>query len=189
MPDNVRAPNTSKPRVIVDCDPGLDDAIALMLAARYCQPLGITTVSGNVGLTHTTRNALAIAELLDCDVPVHAGAERPLLVESGHSGYIHGETGLGATTLPAPRKHPASADAVRFIVDTARREEGVWLLALGPLTNIALALRSAPDIVGRLAGISLMGGSTSVGNVTPAAEFNIWADPEAADMVFASGAR
>ena len=178
----------AKPRIILDCDPGHDDAIALLLAAQHCKVLGVTTVSGNVPLSLTTHNALVTAQILGLDTPVHAGANRPLVTEPKHAEFIHGETGLGGPDLPELNREAASHNAVQFIIDTVHAEENIWLIATGPLTNVALALRSAPDVAQKLAGISLMGGSASFGNVTPVAEFNIWADPEAADIVFGCGA-
>ncbi len=179
----------AKPRIILDCDPGHDDAIALLVAAQHCEVLGVTAVSGNVPLELTTQNALITAQILELDVPVHAGAKRPLVAEPKHAEFIHGETGLGGPDLPDLKREAKSRDAVRFIIDTARAHENLWLVATGPLTNVALALRSAPDLAERLAGVSLMGGSASFGNVTPVAEFNIWADPEAAAVVFGSGTK
>ena len=173
-----------RPAVILDCDPGHDDAIAIMAAARYCDLLGITTVSGNVDLERTTRNALITCQVAGIDAPVHSGAARPLVAEPRHAQFIHGESGLDGPDLPPLERSIASDDAVRFIIDTLRARDSVWLVAVGPLTNVALALRQAPDIAGRLAGISIMGGGLAFGNVTPAAEFNIFADPEAAAVVF-----
>ena len=177
-----------RPRIILDCDPGHDDAMAILLAGRHTELLGITTVSGNAPLAATTRNALVCTQLLGLDVPVHAGADRPLIVPARYAPEAHGTTGLDGPVLPQLDRAPASHDAVRFIIDTVREQQDVWLVPIGPLTNIALAIRQAPDIVARLAGISLMGGSSTVGNVTPVAEFNVWADPHAAAIVFASGA-
>ena len=179
----------TRPRILLDCDPGHDDAIAILLAARHCELLGITTVSGNVPLELTTHNALITTQLLDIDAPVHVGAARPLIGEAIHAPDIHGESGLGGPVLPRLEREPASHDAVRYLIDTIRQEDDLWLVATGPLTNVALALRQAPDLAHSLRGISLMGGSNSFGNTTPAAEFNILADPEAADIVFGSGAR
>jgi inosine-uridine nucleoside N-ribohydrolase len=177
----------ARPRIILDCDPGHDDAVAILMAARHSELLGITTVSGNVPLALTTHNALVTAQILGLSVPVHAGAGRPLVNEPRHAEFIHGKSGLGGPTLPELEREAASFEAVRFIVDTARSQEDIYLVATGPLTNVALALRSAPDIAARLKGISLMGGSATFGNVTPAAEFNVIFDPEAADIVFRSG--
>ncbi len=178
-----------QPAIILDCDPGHDDALAILLAAKHCEILGITTVSGNAPLRATTRNALIITQIAGLELPVYAGAERPLVAEAQHAPDIHGESGLGGPVLPPLTREVAGTDAVRFIIDTVREHEGVWLVAVGPLTNVALALREAPDLAARVAGISVMGGSASFGNRTPTAEFNIWADPEAAQVVFSSGAR
>jgi inosine-uridine nucleoside N-ribohydrolase len=179
-----------RPPVVLDCDPGHDDAIAIAMAGRHTELLGITTVAGNVPLPLTTRNALAVVAVLGLDVGVHAGSPRPLVAEPRTAEFIHGATGLDGPELPAPLPDPASRDAVGFIVDTVRSRPGqVWIVATGPLTNVALALRTAPDLAEALAGISLMGGGVAFGNVTPAAEFNVLVDPEAADVVFRSGTR
>ena len=175
--------------MILDCDPGHDDALAILLAAQHAELLGVTTVSGNAPLSATTRNALLTLQLGAIDVPVHAGAAKPLVGEPSYAPDIHGESGLNGPTLPELTREPVSGDAVGFIVDTVRAIDDVWLVAVGPLTNVALALQAAPDIATKLAGISVMGGSTGPGNRTPTAEFNIWADPEAAKVVFSSGAR
>jgi inosine-uridine nucleoside N-ribohydrolase len=178
------------PRILLDCDPGHDDAIAIVAAARHAELVGITTVAGNAPLERTTRNALVVRDLLGIDVPVHAGCPQPLLGPVGHgaahSAAVHGESGLDGTDLPAPTTPLDSDDAIGFIIETCRTIDDVWLVPVGPLTNIAVALRTAPDIVDRIAGISLMGGGT-FGNRTPTAEFNLWADPEAAAIVFGYG--
>jgi inosine-uridine nucleoside N-ribohydrolase len=179
----------TRPRIILDCDPGHDDAFAILMAGRHTEMVGITTVSGNVGLELTTRNALVTCQLLGLDVPVHAGADRPLVKPAEHAENIHGETGLDGPTLPPLNREVAGEDAAGFIIDSARRTDDLWLVAIGPLTNVALALRRDPGLADRLAGISIMGGSLTFGNTTAAAEFNIWADPEAADVVFRSGVR
>lgn len=179
----------ARPKLIVDCDPGHDDAVALILAHAVGEVLGVTTVSGNAPLAAVTRNALAVLESIGADTPVHAGAAKPLVAEPRHAAAVHGATGLDGARLPDPRTAVASDDAVSFIIDTVRAVDGVWLVPIGPMTNIALALERAPDLVERIAGISFMGGSASVGNVTAVAEFNVWADPEAADRVLRSGAR
>ena len=173
-------------RMIVDCDPGLDDAIALILAHRCAEVVGITTVSGNVPLAATTANALMLTALLDVHTPVHSGAARPLAGEPTYAAHVHGESGMGDFEAPAHDRTAASDDAVSFLLDAA--EPDLWLVAVGPLTNLALAIERDPGWVKRIAGISIMGGSTAGGNVTAAAEFNIYADPEAAARVFASGA-
>jgi inosine-uridine nucleoside N-ribohydrolase len=177
-----------KPTIILDCDPGHDDAVAILLAAKHCTILGITTVTGNVSLEYTTHNALLMTQILNLDIPVHVGASHALNQANAHAPEIHGKTGLGGPKLPKLTRKPAGHHAVGFIIDTIRNNKDVWLVPIGPLTNIALAIRQAPDIVKKIKGISLMGGSNSFGNRTPASEFNIYADPEAADIVFSSGA-
>ncbi len=177
-----------KPRIIIDCDPGHDDAIAILLALKHADLLGISTVSGNAPLQHTTRNALSILELAGSHVPVHAGAAEPLSGEPLHAGHVHGSTGLGGIDLDPPRSSVASEDATAWLLDMSRQEPSLWIVAVGPLTNLALAIREDPGFVTRLAGISIMGGSATIGNATPVAEFNILADPEAAAAVFESGA-
>ncbi len=176
------------PRVLLDCDPGHDDALAIVVAARYSQLVGITTVAGNAPLERTTHNALVLRDLLGLDVSVHAGSPRPLVAQPHAATYVHGESGLDGAELPAPTTPLDGTDAVAFIIETCRTIDDVWLVPVGPLTNIALALRTAPDIAGRIAGISLMGGGT-LGNRTPTGEFNVWADPEAAAIVFDYGGR
>jgi inosine-uridine nucleoside N-ribohydrolase len=171
--------------IILDCDPGHDDAIALLLAlaSPEVELLGVTTVAGNQTLGKTTANALRVVELVGRDdVPVAAGAARPLVREPFVAAYVHGETGLDGTDLPPARGRPLAQHAVDFL---AERVNGVTLVATGPLTNIALLLARYPDA--RPERIVLMGGAIAEGNVTPAAEFNVWADPEAAKRVFASG--
>jgi inosine-uridine nucleoside N-ribohydrolase len=179
----------ARPRVLLDCDPGHDDAFALLFAARRCEVVAITTVSGNVGLASTTRNALILRDLAGLDVPVHRGAAGPLVGEPLHAPDIHGASGLDGPELPDPRGEADPLPAAVAIVEASRRHDDLWLVPVGPLTNVALALRLDPELPQRLAGISLMGGSRSFGNTTAAAEFNVLADPEAAEAVFSSGAR
>ena len=177
-----------RPLILLDCDPGHDDALAIALAARHGALIGITTVAGNVPLERTSANALTMCHVLGLDVPVHAGSPRPLVAELRTAEFIHGASGLEGPPHPRHERVLASNDAVGFIVDSVRAHPGaVWLVATGPLTNVALALRSAPDIAGLLRGVSIMGGGIPWGNVTPAAEFNILVDPEAADVVFRAG--
>lgn len=185
----VMAPTSSAtpPRIILDCDPGHDDVVAIIVAHRHTNLAGITTVHGNAPLDRTTYNACVMRDLLDVGCGVHSGAERPLVAPPKFGAFVHGESGLDGADLPEPQAGADSTDAVGFIIETCRFEEGLWLVPTGPLTNIALALRAAPDLAGRIAGISLMGGGT-FGNRTPMAEFNIWADPEAAEIVFGCGA-
>lgn len=175
-----------RPRILLDCDPGHDDVIAIIVAAHTTELLGITTVAGNAPLDRTTRNACIFRDVLRLGVGVHAGAARPLVAEPKYGAFVHGESGLDGAELPEPVRGADSADAVGFIIDTVRSDPGAFLVPTGPLTNVALALRAAPDLVDHVAGISLMGGGT-FGNRTPIAEFNIWADPEAAAIVFGSG--
>ncbi len=170
--------------MLIDCDPGVDDAIALMVAAQGADLVGITTVNGNVGIDATTHNALAVMEVAGLDVPVHRGAGRPLISPTVDARHVHGPTGLGSAKIPEPRRAEASADAVDFICDTARTVAHLHLVAIGPLTNIALALRKDPNLPSHLGGLTIMGGAHRGGNVTASAEFNIWADPEAAAIVF-----
>jgi len=176
-----------RPAVVIDCDPGHDDAIALVVAAHLCDLVGITTVAGNANLDRTTFNARVMRELLGIDVPIHAGAARPILAEPIAGAEIHGLSGLDGADLPEPARPVDSDDATSFIVESCRQRAGTWIVAVGPLTNVALALRRAPDLVESVAGISVMGGGT-FGNRTAVGEFNIWADPEAAAIVFSSGA-
>jgi inosine-uridine nucleoside N-ribohydrolase len=173
--------------MLIDCDPGLDDAIALLTAAHVAELVGITTVNGNVGLDHTTHNALAVAEVAGLDVPIHRGAARPLVNDPMDAAHVHGPTGLGSVTIPEVSRDVDSDDAVTFILDMARSVDGLHLVPIGPLTNIAHALLTDPSLPSRLSGITLMGGAAVGGNVTASAEFNIWADPEAAEIVFRDG--
>jgi inosine-uridine nucleoside N-ribohydrolase len=171
--------------ILLDCDPGHDDAIALLLAlaSPEVELRGVTTVAGNQTLEKTTANAIRVLELAGRnEVPVAAGSPRPLLREPFVAAYVHGHTGLDGPVLPPPQGSPAQEHAVDFL---AERLEGAVLVATGPLTNVALLLARYPDA--RPERIVLMGGAIAEGNVTPAAEFNVWADPEAAARVFLSG--
>ncbi len=177
--------------VLLDCDPGHDDAIALLLAlaSPEVELLGVTTVAGNQTLAKTTANAFRVLEFVGRgDVPVAAGADRPLVREPFVAAYVHGESGLDGPDLPPPRGAPVATHAVDFLAERVlASSEPVTLVATGPLTNVALFLARHPEPAARPARIVLMGGSIAEGNVTPAAEFNVWADPEAAARVFASG--
>ncbi len=179
--------------VIIDCDPGQDDAVALLLALaspEQLDVLAVTTVSGNVPLELTAANARRVVELAGrSQVPVYAGCDRPLLRPPVTAEHVHGHTGLDGADLPQPATALAPGHAVEAIVALLRdRPSGtVTLCPIGPLTNIAMALRLAPDIAERIARIVLMGGAAGPGNVTPSAEFNIYVDPHAADIVFRSG--
>ena len=179
-------------KLLIDCDPGLDDALALMLAHAVGDIVGVTTVSGNAPLAAVTENALALLDLLDVQAPVHAGAGGPLVIPSGgrapDATHVHGPRGIGDLVLPAHDRTVASEDAVAFLLESARRHDELNLIAIGPLTNVARAIEADATFAGRLSCLSIMGGSTGTGNVTATAEFNVWADPEAADIVFRSGA-
>jgi inosine-uridine nucleoside N-ribohydrolase len=175
--------------ILIDCDPGHDDAIALMLAVASpeVELLGVSTVAGNQTVEKTTANALRILELCGHgDVPVAAGAGFPLVRRRSVASHVHGETGLDGPELPPPVGRPVAEHAAAFLARVIREREGkVTLIPTGPLTNVALLLATAPDA--RPERVVLMGGSVGEGNRTPAAEFNIWADPEAARRVFESG--
>jgi inosine-uridine nucleoside N-ribohydrolase len=175
--------------VLLDCDPGHDDAIALLLAlaSPELDILGITTVAGNQTLDKTTANAFRVLEFAGrTEIAVAAGADRPLVRDPFVAAYVHGETGLDGPDLPPARGKPVDRHAADFLADKIRERDGeVTLVPTGPLTNVALMLALHPDA--RPARIVLMGGAVAEGNVTPAAEFNIWWDPEAAARVFASG--
>lgn len=176
--------------VILDLDPGHDDAvnILLALASPELDVLGLTTVFGNVGLERTTRNALVVRELVASDVPVYEGADRPLVLPRISAEAVHGESGLDGPHLPTPTRGTEAEHAAEFIVRSVRARPGEVVLApTGPLTNVALAFRLAPDIVPLVRRVVWMGGSTDTGNWTPAAEFNALADPHAARVVFESG--
>lgn len=179
-------PTTESPPIVLDCDPGHDDAVAIVVAAERAELLGITTVAGNAPLDRTTYNACVFRDALGLGVPLHSGAARPLVAEPKFAGYVHGESGLDGADLPEPERGADSTDAVGFLVETARANPGLWFVPTGPMTNIALALRAAPDLTDHLGGISFMGGGT-FGNRSPAAEFNIWADPDAAAIVLDCG--
>ena len=177
-------------RIILDTDPGHDDAIALLLAlaSPELEILGITTVSGNQTLEKTTANALKILEFVErTDVPVYVGAPKPLVREQWAAAYVHGESGLDGPELPDPETEPRKGHAIDFIAAQVEEHDGVVLVPVGPLTNIGLLLAKYPGIESRIARVVLMGGAIAEGNVTPAAEFNVWADPEAAHRVFTSG--
>ena len=172
----------------LDCDPGHDDAIAIFLAAQRSELVGISVVSGNAPLTLTQRNGLVACQVADVRAPLHVGAAKPLVRAAEHAEYIHGKSGLDGPELPALTRGASELPAVTAILQAAEARDDLWLVAVGPLTNVALALLLEPGLAQRLAGISVMGGAYGPGNVTAAAEFNIWADPEAAQLVFESGA-
>jgi pyrimidine-specific ribonucleoside hydrolase len=174
---------------ILDVDPGHDDAVAIMLACAGLDLLAVTTVAGNVPLEKTTRNALRVLSLIGrTDVPVAAGASSPLHRPLHTAEDIHGQSGLEGPDIPDASSEPDERDATELIADTLREApEPVTLIPTGPLTNVATFLREHPELKERIARISLMGGSIGLGNTTPAAEFNVYVDPEAARAVFESG--
>jgi inosine-uridine nucleoside N-ribohydrolase len=174
--------------IVIDCDPGHDDAIAILLAlgSPEVELRGITTVAGNQTLEKTTRNALKVLEVAGrTDIPVAAGADRPLRRELRTAAHVHGESGLDGPDLPEPTTKPVDAHAADLLAELL--EPGVVLVPTGPLTNVALMLERHPDVRERLERIVWMGGAFGEGNITPAAEFNSFVDPEAAAAVFDSG--
>ena len=177
--------------VLIDCDPGHDDAIALLLAVSSPEldVLGVTTVAGNTTLPKATRNALTVLTMAGReDIAVAAGAVAPLSRPLVTAAHIHGDSGLDGPTLPEPTIRPVDAHAVDFLADRIRSStEPVVLIPTGPLTNIALLLATHPDVVDNIASITFMGGAVTIGNTTPNAEFNIYVDPEAATRVLAAG--
>ena len=182
-------------KIIIDTDPGQDDAVAILLALgspKEIEVLGITAVAGNVPLELTQKNARMICELAGRpDIPVFAGSKNPLAKRLVTAEHVHGKTGLDGPTLPDPTMPLQEKHAVDFIIETLRAQPAgsVTLCPLGPLTNIASAFNQAPDIIEKVQEIVLMGGAYfEVGNITPAAEFNIYVDPEAAEIVFKAGA-
>jgi purine nucleosidase len=178
-------------KIIIDCDPGIDDALALVFAHGHPQLelLGITTVAGNVDLGQTTANALRVREFAGLpEVPVTAGCPGPLARPTLHARHVHGSSGLGAARIPPASSGPADGHAVDYLAAAISAEPGqITLIAIGPLTNIALAVRRYPHLVSQVGNFVIMGGSAGRGNTTPAAEFNIAADPEAAAIVFGAG--
>ena len=183
-----------KRKIIIDTDPGQDDAVAILtaLASPELDVLGITAVAGNVPLEMTERNARIVCDIARrSDVPVFAGCAKPLKRKLVTAEHVHGKTGLDGPVLPGPNTPLQRRHAVDFLVETILAEPAgsVTLCPLGPLTNVAAAIRQAPAIAGRMHQIVLMGGAYfEVGNITPAAEFNIYVDPEAAEIVFKCGA-
>jgi purine nucleosidase len=183
-----------KTKIIIDTDPGQDDAVAILLALASPQELdvlGIVAVAGNVGLAQNARNALKIVELAGRpEIPVYAGCERPIKRRLVTAEHVHGETGLNGPDLPDPKLTLKPQHGVDYIIETLLKEPAgsVTLCTLGPLTNIAMAMIKTPGIIRRIRKIVMMGGAYfEVGNITPTAEFNIYVDPEAADVVMRSG--
>ncbi len=180
---------SKKEKIILDVDTGHDDAIAVLVAAKAekIDLRGITVVSGNQTLPKTLKNTLSICDFAKIDAPVYAGMDRPLVREQVTAPDIHGESGLGGPTFPAPAKTAEDKQAVDFIIEEALNSEGELILVpTGPLTNIATAFNLKPKIKEKIKKIVLMGGAYGLGNITPSAEFNIYVDPEAAQVVFDS---
>lgn len=187
----VTASPAGKHRIIIDTDPGVDDAFALLLAMRSpeLKVEAVTAVAGNVPLDVTLPNALRLVEIAGrTDIPVGAGASSPLIRELVTAAYAHGNNGLAGVDFPAPTLKPVAEPAADLICRVVRQNAGnISVVGIGPLTNVALALRQDPGIIPMIRSIVLMGGSLSGGNVTPAAEFNFYVDPEAASIVFGAG--
>ena len=174
---------------LIDTDPASDDAVAILMALSdpKVRVLGLTTVAGNVGLEQATQNALLTAEVCNANVPVFVGADKPLNRAHDHAHWFHGKDGLGDRGFPAPKRKAEREPAVDAIIRLAGEEPGLTLVTLGPLTNVALALKREPELTKRIGRCVVMGGAPCCeGNVTPAAEYNIWVDPEAARAVFRS---
>ena len=182
---------TAMPKTfLIDTDTASDDAVALIMACRAAdvRVAAITTVAGNVDVKQATRNALYTVELCGADVPVYVGAPRPLVRKYEDATWFHGRDGLGDQGYPAPQRAPQTMHAVDAIIQTIEENPGLVLVTLGPLTNVALALAKKPEIASKVGRCVVMGGAPCCeGNVTPAAEYNIWVDPEAARMVMRSG--
>ena len=172
-------------RYIIDCDPGHDDAVAILLAASALDVAGITTVYGNASVEMTTRNALDFLELAGLDIPVFGGCGTPLRRPRTHAN-VHGRSGLDGAELPVSGRRPEAMHAIDFIARQAARPAAVSIIATGPLTNLATALAQHPHIEAGIASLSIMGGTAGRGNTTPVAEFNAFSDPEALDAVLAS---
>ena len=179
-----------KQKIILDCDPGHDDAVAIMLAAKApnLELLGITTVAGNQTLEKTQRNACRVLQWIGADVPVYAGCDRPMVRSQVVAGDIHGDSGLDGPVFPLLSKTAEREHAVHYLIRTLVESEGdIIVVTTGPMTNLAMAMRLEPRSVEKIRRIVLMGGSYGNGNVTPAAEYNIIADAEAAYVCFTSG--
>ena len=182
--------SSAKRKIIIDCDPGIDDALAIFmaLASDKLDVLGITTVAGNVNIDHVTRNALSLVSMTGKKVPVCRGAAGPFLSSRKDGARVHGENGVGDVTLPVPAFEEDSRPATVFIREMADAHPGeLDLVVIGPLTNIAAVLAMYSGLAKKISRIIMMGGAAGFGNVTPAAEFNIYADPHAAAAVFQSG--
>lgn len=179
--------DNKRTKVVIDCDTGIDDAVALLLCIQHLDVVGVTTVGGNTGLAHTSRNTRYVVQLTGRSIPVYAGYDRPMMTPLRTAPEVHGSDGLGSVKVPEPTVPLAAGHAVDYIIDTFMNNRDITLITLGPLTNIAHALLREPRLAERIPEIICMGGSMTHGNHSPASEFNIWVDPEAAKIVFESG--
>lgn len=177
-----------KKKVVIDCDPGIDDSFALLMCIKHLDVQGIVTVGGNTGLKYTQRNARYVTELAGRpDIPVYAGYDMPILNQLVRATEVHGSGGLGDVVIEEPKKQLEKQHGVDYLVDAFMNHDDLSLITLGPLTNVAQAILKEPKLKERIPEILCMGGSAFCGNATPAAEFNILVDPEAAKIVFESG--
>ncbi|OUQ16619.1 hypothetical protein B5E84_11615 [Lachnoclostridium sp. An14] len=177
-----------KKKVVIDCDPGIDDCFALMLCIKHLDVKGIVAVGGNTGLKYTERNARYMTELTGRpDIPVYAGYDMPMLNKLVRATEVHGSGGLGTVAIEEPKKQLEKQHGVDYLIDTFMNHDDISLITLGPLTNVAQAILKEPQLKTRIPEILCMGGAAFCGNTTPAAEFNIYVDPEAAKIVFESG--
>lgn len=177
-----------KRKVVIDCDPGIDDSFALMLCIRHLDVQGIVAVGGNTGLEYTERNARFITELTDrTDIPVYAGYDMPMIAKCVRAAEVHGSSGVGDVEIAVENKKLEPQHGVDYLVDVFMKNDDISLITLGPLTNVAQAILKEPRLKERIQEILCMGGSAFCGNATPTAEFNIYVDPEAAKIVFESG--
>lgn len=177
-----------KRKVVIDCDPGIDDTFALLMCIKHLDVCGIVAVGGNTGLEYTQRNARYVTEITGrTDIPVFAGYDMPILNRLVRATEVHGSGGIGDVVIEEPKKQLEKQHGVDFLIDTFMNHDDIYLITLGPLTNVAQALLKEPGLKERIPGILCMGGSAFCGNATPAAEFNILVDPEAAKIVFESG--
>ena len=179
----------NRTKIILDCDPGHDDAVAILLAglSDKIDLLGITVAAGNQTIAKTAQNALNVARFIGLDVPIAIGCQDPMVVPRVICSQVHGESGLDGFTFPTYKKDFDHRHACQFIIDTVMNNDDVVIVTCGPMTNLAIAMKLEPKIVKRIKGVVLMGGSTEHGNTSPAAEFNIMCDAEAAHVVFTSG--
>ena len=179
----------NRTKIILDCDPGHDDAVAILLAglSDKIDLLGITVAAGNQTIAKTAQNALNVARFIGLDVPIAIGCQDPMVVPRVICSQVHGESGLDGFTFPTYKKDFDHRHACQFIIDTVMNNDDVVIVTCGPMTNLAIAMKLEPKIIKRIKGVVLMGGSTEHGNTSPAAEFNIMCDAEAAHVVFTSG--